>query len=438
MLGAFMLEAINRDNLAGDASRIALVGARLIDGTGREPVLDAVLIIHGRIIECVGSRSNTPIPSDAVLLDVSGLTVMPGMIDCHVHISYTNYALESRLAQHRTVETFQTARMMRKTLQAGFTTIRVPGPRVDPGFRVAADLGLIEAPRLVLAGRLAQVGGHFDSHLPSGVQLPFADAQVCTGVTEVTAAVRQILRDGYDFVKCCTTGDLQDPSEQTQWTLDELRAMVYEASARGKAVMVHAQGTQGIKNAIRAGVWSIEHGGHLDDEAIRMLLDTGTYLVPTLFIVDDIQRRGIEIGVGPVTTAKYREMGHRHAESFARAAAAGVKIATGTDALDENAHGRNARELELMVRYGYTPMQAIVAATGMAAEVCRVSDKVGTLEPGKGADLLVLRSDPLQDITILQDQRQLQLVMKDGRPYVSRLPGLATAAKVMKDAGDAV
>jgi imidazolonepropionase-like amidohydrolase len=250
--------------------------------------------------------------------------------------------------------------------------------------------------------------------------LPFSDAQVCTGVTEVQAATRRIIRDGYDFIKICTTGDLQDPPEHSQWTLEELNAIVYEASARGKAVMAHAQGAQGIKNAIRAGVWSVEHGGRMDDEALQMFLDTGTFLVPTLFIVEDIQVRGNEIGL-PMTQKKYQEFGYLHTESFRRAAAAGVRIAVGTDALDENAHGRNAHELELMVRYGMTPMQAIVAATKTSSEVCRVNDKVGTLESGKLADLVVVNGDPLEDIAILQDQERLLVVMKEGKKCVNRL-----------------
>ena len=399
---------------------IALVGGTLVDGTGREPIHDSVVVVCGTKIETSGRQNQVLLPADCSTVDVSGMTVMPGMFDCHVHISYTSYHLEDRLATPRTLEVFQTARMMQRTLRAGFTSIRVPGPNVDPGFRLAAEMGLIDAPRLILAGRLAQIGGHFDSYHPSGVQLPFSGAEVCTGVAEAQAGARRILRAGYDFIKICTTGDLQDPLDHTQWTMEELRAIVYEASARGKAVMAHAQGTQGIKNAIRAGVWSVEHGGRLDDEAIQLFLDTGTYLVPTLFVVEDIQKRGAEMGV-PTTQIKYREFGHFHSESFQRAARAGIKIAVGTDAIDEGAHGRNARELELMVRYGFTPMQAIVAATKTSSEVCRVNDKVGTLEPGKLADLLVVKGDPLGDIAILQDQERLMIVMKEGRAFVNRL-----------------
>jgi len=247
---------------------------------------------------------------------------------------------------------------------------------------------------------------------------------MCDGVPEVQKAARRVLRQGFDFIKVCATGGVASPAdspEYTEWTLEELEAMVYEASARGKAVMAHAEGTQGIKNAIRAGVWSVEHGSMLDDEAIQLFLDTGTYLVPTLFVVEEVSERGEEMGLTPVSLAKVEKIKHTHAASFRRAAEAGVKIAVGTDAIDDEMHGKNARELEFMVRYGFTPMQAIVAATKISAEACRVDNRVGTLEPGKLADLLVVDGNPLDDISILQDQSRLMLVMKEGQSYVDRL-----------------
>jgi imidazolonepropionase-like amidohydrolase len=400
----------------------ALIGGTLIDGTGRDPVRESALVIKGAALQQVGKKGGVEIPSECDVVDVTGKTIMPGMFDCHVHISLTTFSIEKRLFTPKIVQTFKTAQMMQRTLHAGFTTLRDAGG-LDPGFRQAVELGLVEGPRLVVAGMIGQTGGHMDSFFPSGVELN-TETEMTDGVPAVQRAARKRLREGYDFIKVCTTGGVASPAdspEYTEWTMEELRAIVHEASARGKAVMAHAEGNQGIKNAIHAGVWSVEHGSILDDEAIQMLLDTGTYLVPTLFIVEDITERGEEIGLPPVSLAKIEKIREIHAQSFEKAATAGVKIGVGTDIIDEGSHGRNARELELMVRHGFTPMQAIVAATRVSSEVCRIADQVGTLERGKLADLLVIDGDPLTDIAVLQDQKRLLCVMKEGRRYVDRL-----------------
>jgi imidazolonepropionase-like amidohydrolase len=313
---------------------------------------------------------------------------------------------------------------MKRVLHSGFTTIRVPGTKVDAGFRMASEQGLIEAPRLVVAGRLGQTGGHFDDYYPSGVELPFLDAEMCDGVPEVQKAARRVLRQGYDFIKICATGGVASPAdspEYTEWTMEELKAIVYEAGARGKAVMAHAEGKQGIKNALRAGVWSVEHGSMLDEESIDLFLKTGIYLVPTLFIVEDILARGKEIGLSDVALKKIDIIKDVHAKSFEMAVKAGIKIGAGTDMIDAGSYGRNAEELAMMVRHGMAPMQAIVAATKTSAEVCRIDHITGTLVPGKAADLLVVDGDPLEDISILTDVRRIQVVTKAGKVHVDRL-----------------
>ncbi len=403
---------------------VAFVGGTLIDGTGKEALRDSVLIVNGDVLEAVGRKGEVGIPPGAQLMDVSGKTIMPGLIDCHVHISWTTSNVRERLLTPKTVEIFRAAEMMKRTLQAGFTTIRDAGTLNDPGFSQAVEKGLVKGPRLVVAGALVQTGGHLDLYYPSGVSLSLLGAETCDGVPEVQRAARKVLRRGADFIKICTSGGTGLPvskPEHLEWTAEELRAMVQEASARGKAVMAHAISTQGIKNAIRAGVWSVEHGSCLDDEAIQMFLDSGTYLVPTLSVDQAILERRPGDGWARTSRTEAELIEACTLESFKKAAAAGVKIAVGTDALNEEMHGRNALELELFVRHGLTPMEAIVAATKTASEVCRLDVRAGTLKAGKLADLLVVDGNPLDDISILQDRSRLLLVMKEGRTYVDSL-----------------
>jgi imidazolonepropionase-like amidohydrolase len=403
---------------------VAIVGATLIDGTGREPVQDSVVLVEGKSIKEVGHRGQLSVPDGCRVVNAAGKTVMPGLIDSHLHISSITMSIEKRLFTTKTVQLFQTAEMMKRTLRSGITTIRDAGTLGDVGFKQAIDMGLVEGPRLIVAGGIGQTGGHFDDYYPHDLSVPFHPMPICDGVPAVQQAARQVLRTGVDFIKLCTTGGVLSPAdspEYTEWTLDELKAIVHEAKARDREVMAHAEGNQGIRNAILAGIWSVEHGSYLDDETIRMFLDTGTFLVPTLFIVEEVAANADKMGLSDVAKAKIKMIKKIHSESFMKAAAAGVRIATGTDSCTDAMHGKNARELEWMVYYGSTPMQAIVAATKTAAEVCRIADVTGTLEPGKMADLLVVDGNPLADVTVLQQSELLSMVMKEGTAYVDSL-----------------
>jgi imidazolonepropionase-like amidohydrolase len=401
----------------------------LIDGTGREPVKDAVVLFDGGRIAEIGPASQVKIPRDVEVMDASDMVVMPGMFDCHCHVGASTIDLTKRLFSTKTLEILKTADILKRTLHAGFTTVRDASGPEDVGFRQAVDAGVIEGPRLILAGAIAQTGGHLDGYFPRGIELTFSEGftegpEFADGVPGVQAAARRILRKGFDFIKVCTSGGITSPAdlpEYTEWTPEELRAIVYEASARGKAVMAHAEGAQGIKNAIRAGVWSVEHGSMLDAEGIKMLVESGTYFVPTLLIMDELAHNGDKFGLTDMAMSKIERVTKVHFDSFRKAAQAGVKIATGTDIIDDSIHGKNARELELMVKFGFTPMQAIVAATRTAAKVCRLSELVGTLEVGKLADMLVVDGNPLEDISILQDGSRFKLIMKAGNVCVNKL-----------------
>lgn len=406
----------------------AIKAGLLIDGNGGEPIKNGVVLVEDGKISKIGSASKVPVPNGADLLDASARTVIPGLFDAHCHMLMISQSLEKRLWVPPSLEVLKCAEILKRTLRAGITTLRdACGPN-DVGFRQAVEMGIIEGPRLVMSGAIAQTGGHLDGYYPRDIELPFSEGfavgpEFADGVPAVQGAARRILRKGFDFIKVCTTGGVTSPSdspEYTEWTMDELRAIVYEASARGKAVMAHASGTKGIKNAIQAGIWSIEHGSMMDDEGLRMLVEHGTYFVPTLTILDDLMQQPDKFGLSDFAQSKVQVVGKTHFDNFRKAAAAGAKIATGTDNIEDWEHGKNARELELMVRHGMTPMQAIVAATKTSSEACRVNNKVGTLEIGKQADLLVVDGNPLEDISILQDQSRLLLIMKDGKSYVDK------------------
>jgi imidazolonepropionase-like amidohydrolase len=403
---------------------IALRGGLLIDGNGGAPIPNSILLLQENMIKAVGKLGEIKIPEGSQILDISDKTLMPGMIDCHCHFSETSQDFQVNLFTHKTVRTFQAAAMLKRILHAGFTTVREAGILNDIGLKVAEQKGLFESPRIIMAGGIGQVGGHFDEYYPSGEHFSFSNVEMCAGGDEaMRASARKVLREGYDFVKVCATGGVVSPADEpdfTEWSPEELEVVVYEAQARNKAVMAHCVGAKGTKNAIRAGIWSIEHGVMLDDEAVRLMVEKGTYLVPTLFIIHEITEHGQEMGLTPVSLAKAQDMKARHIASFQMALAAGVKIATGTDGIVDAQHGKNARELELMVNYGMTPLQAITAATKTSAQTCRIDSKVGTLEPGKEADLLVIDGNPLEDIKILQDSTRLLMVMKAGTAYIDK------------------
>jgi imidazolonepropionase-like amidohydrolase len=413
----------------------AIVNATILDGTGRDPVPSGTIVLDGDRIERVGAGIEPP--RGANLIDAGGATVMPGMIDCHVHLYGKVAPVHERPRFPVSLQLFHAAKNALRTLDSGFTAVRDAGGS-PLGFKMAIAEGLIPGPRMKISvGALSQTGGHGDETMPSGVRLRSTSGAgaewpetLVDGPDEVRKAVRLLLRAGADFIKFHASGGVLSPTDEptdTGFSPEEIAIMVYEAKARGNTCMSHAQATQGIKNAVLAGAESIEHCIYPDDETLAEMKARATFMVPTLVAPVWALRYAERMpgSLHPESIRKAGEVVEAHQEAFRRALNAGVRIAFGTDQ-GVGPHGRNAEELEHMVEAGMRPMQAIVAVTKTASECIHMADQVGTLEPGKLADLLIVDGDPLADIGILKDRGKLLMIMQGGRAHKNELETRAT------------
>src|SRR5437667_11516162 len=390
-----------------------LKGGRLIDGTGAAPVDNATIVLRDNQIAAVTTRNQSDWPADAEIIDVSGKTVLPGLIDCHDHMANHRYSLEHRwrLDEPQSTRHLRTAAVLKQTLAAGYTTIR-DAAGCDAGFKRAIEEGLIEGPRLVLSRPIIPpIGGIGDALSPSGLPLddcccipgdPLLPNSVVDTLADVRPVVRRMVRAGADVIKCATTGGASSrPGHGPRdgaFNLDEMRALVDEAQALDRRVMCHALGGRGLDIAIEAGVDSIEHGTYLDENPrhLERMAERGIFFVPTL-LVHDYHRKSPQPHVRERAAALYES----HIASIRRALEIGVKVVAGTDA-GGHGHPANAGELDCLVRAGMTPMQALQAATGWAAECLGQEAELGTVEAGKLADLVVVDGNPAADITILR------------------------------------
>lgn len=399
------------------APRTLLRAGHLLDvRTGKEAA-DQTIIVSGDKIVAIAATASTPKQGDDREIDLSGMTVLPGLIDVHTHLTMdTNFDPYHELSTSVPKSALIGAHNAKVTLEAGFTTVRNVGAAgyADVDLRDAINEGLLPGPHMAVSGPpLSIAGGHCDDNL-----LPFEYHRqaegVADGIEAVQHKVRETIKYGADVIKVCATGGVLskgDDPQASQYTLEEMKALVADAHRLGRKVAAHAHGAQGILWATQAGVDSIEHGSYITDEAIREMKSHGTYLVPTTYLADWIQQYG---HLPPFYAQKAKDVTAVARANLKKAAAAGVKIALGTDAA-VYPHGLNAHELEIYVdQFNMTPLAALQTGTINAADLLGWSDRVGALEPGKWADIIAVSGDPLKDIKLLQN---VAFVMKSGAVY---------------------
>ncbi|HZQ91378.1 MAG TPA: amidohydrolase family protein [Terriglobales bacterium] len=395
-------------------TRTVVIPGRILDVKTGRYLTGQAITIEGEKITAIGPEAAV---AAAQVIRLPNLTVLPGLIDAHTHITMDPYHFGyAELGVSTPREALNGAVNARTTLEAGFTTIRNVGAGgyTDVALRDVINEGSLPGPRMLVSGPAMSItGGHCDNNL-----LPFEyhhEAEgVANGIESVQHKVREIIKYGADVVKICATGGVLskgDDPRASQYTLEEMKAIVADAHRLGRKVAAHAHGGDGIKLAVEAGVDSIEHGSYIDDEGIALMKQRGAYLVPTLYLGDWFLENAQRIHAPEFYLSKAREVMPAARRNLAKAFAAGVKVAFGTDAA-VYPHGLNAREFAVMVKLGMSPLAAIQSATINDADLLGWSDRIGSIEPGKFADLIGVSGDPLQDVTVLE---HVQFVMKGGK-----------------------
>jgi imidazolonepropionase-like amidohydrolase len=379
---------------------------------------DAVILIEGDRITAVGS--DLAVPEGFEVIDLGGATLLPGLIDCHTHLTHEPRDFYADRFRRSPVDNAVVAHVYAKrTLEAGFTTVRNLGARefIDVALRNAIDEGFVTGPRMQISTMgVGATGSHFDL---SGFSPYLSFDQfsgIADGVDEIRKLIRFEIKNGADVIKIAATAGVLSEEESVgapQYSQEEMNAAVEEAAMWGKNVAAHAHGTEGIKRAVRAGVVSIEHGSLIDNEGISLMRERGTYLVSNIYAPDYYLAKYAQLGYPEKMLEKGRSIARLRRENFRRSVEGGVKIAFGTDAA-VIPHGWNARQFATYVEWGLTPMQAIQSATTTAAELLGWADRVGRIAPGMYADIVAVEGDPLADITELE---RVHFVMKGGVVY---------------------
>lgn len=402
---------------AAPAKRILIRAGRLVDVRAGRVLSDQAILIEGDRIKEVGSAQvMASRAAGAEVIDLSNATVLPGLIDAHTHLTFNPDQIGyASLGISVPREALYGARNARITLEAGFTTVRNVGARgySDIALRDAIDAGDIPGPRIDASGpAIGVTGGHCDENLLAP-QFNYSSDGVADGVPAVMRKTREIIKYGASVIKICATGGVLSKGDSPgaeQFSDEEIRAIVAEAHRLGRKVAAHAHGASGIKQAVLAGVESIEHGSFINDEDIRLMKEHGTYLVPTLYLGDWFMANAERLNIPPFIMAKARAVMPVARLNLSRAFKAGVKVAFGTDAA-VYPHGLNAHEFAVMVKLGLTAMQAIQSATVNGADLLGWSDRIGALEPGRFADIIAVSGDPTSDVSELE---RVRFVMKGG------------------------
>ena len=416
---ALMLIAVSMSaqSIAPPAPRRVIIRAgRVLDVKSGNTLTGQAIVIEGDKIVSIGPAADAKPAPGTETIDLSSATVLPGLIDAHTHLTFDpkNLGYEG-LGISTPREALMGARNARVTLQAGFTTVRNVGAGgySDVALRDAINDGDVPGPRMLVSGpAMGITGGHCDNNLLAP-EYHASESGVADGVDAVRHKVRENIKYGADLIKICATGGVMskgDDPNASQYTREEMKAIVEEAHRLGRKVAAHAHGAEGVRWASDAGVDSIEHGHLMDDDSIATLKKNGTYIVPTLYLMDWNRENLSKRNAPDFVVRKMQSVSAVGQNNLKKAFAAGVKVAFGTDAA-VYPHGLNAHELAVYVRLGMTPLQAIQTATINGADLLGWSSKIGTLEPGKWADLIAVDGDPLKDVTTLE---QVKFVMKGG------------------------
>lgn len=399
---------------------VAFINCELINGLDDHPVGDAVVIVENGLIKAVGKKSDVSIPENALVFDILGKTIMPGLIDNHVHVGNIAVDMDETSRLSPAVYVHKATQNLETDLLLGFTTLRDAGG-LDVSFKEAVELGLINGPRLFLSvNPLTPTGGHFDERGPFEVSPKPRNSigvypEICDGPDQVRQSARQVLRRGADQVKIAAGGGVSSPSDQPdqwQFTCEELKAAVEIAEAAGTYVMAHAYSPNSIRNCIKAGIKSIEHGNLLDKETARLMARTGTYYIPTMTVYNVLANEGINT-IDKATAKKLETVHEKSFTAVTHALKAGVKIGSGSDIIGPFQHLKG-REFSLKGRV-MSPMDVIKSATATNAEILGMADRIGSITAGKEADLIVVDGNPLEDLTLFEKGlTTIVLVMKQG------------------------